>query len=320
MPDVIMFEGIRKRTLERCVLRMKTGEEVIVDGEIRDRAVWAADVYAAGPAAAKFFGKKGLGWWRNSLLALAKRQYPDGKLPACVDLNGKYRILSRWFDSYGLYWILSAREYLKKTRDPGFEEVFLGVAEKAGRYYSTDGLYRAGMIDLHWNWTILRPRINVENNALFYAVTKKEGFRELFWRKFFNQKSGLLKEPGSKAVFLDGNCLAVMYDLVPKGKMKKFILALRRFETPLGPRSYIGNAKSVVGWHKDLICPFTAYLYVRALMKEGDEVGAKRVFEVTMRAGEWETMPEFWKTDGRIWPGTSLCHSWGTFGGSGGIF
>ena len=110
------------------------GMKIIVDGEYRDGALWAGDYYADGPAAYRYLDG-GARIWRNSLLAIASRQYASGKLPSCVSTKLKYRTLSPFIESYNFWWILTADEYIKKTNDQDFREVFIKVLEDVVKYF-----------------------------------------------------------------------------------------------------------------------------------------------------------------------------------------
>lgn len=357
------IEVARRLTIKNCVvfLNLKSPEKignfslssqsrVIIDGARRDRAIWAGDLFASGPAALKYL-KAGDEIWRNSLLAIGVKQYKDGRLPACLSTRLHYRHNSRFFESYGMWWILSAHEYLERTGDADFKAVFVPILEKTMSYFNTrvgkDFIFKASWPNFYWNCLILRPPDSALINALFYQVLKvadsfglenpvrpeqfKERFNERFWN---NEKSAFMDELSSEAIFLDVNALSILFGLVKEEYIERLFKNLEKFEGDYGPNSYLGRPRTIAGisWHQNLVSPFVAYLYVKALEKAGYPKRAAKIFKQTLEAGleavqkygsSPSTIPEFWKNDGRVAtkPATGrkqfrvdYCHGWGTFG------
>ena len=350
----------RKLTIAKCIFPAKLinsknisgidfspKSNFIVDGEYRDRAIWAADLFISGPSAFEYL-ENGSVFWKNSLLAISAKQYSNGKLPACVSLDLKYRPLSPFFDTYGMWWVLSAYDYLNRTKDLHFKSVFLQVFKKAFNYYlarlDKDNFFVSKFPDFHWNWTVLRPRKSVIVNALFYRVQEianefnlnprvdlskfKEKFNEYFWN---DNANAYIDNPKSKTIFLDGNAISIIFGLADRDHTKMIFETLRNMESEFGSISYIGKPTTISSWHKDLICPFSTYLYVRSLLKEGFRKKAKENYINTLVTGlniarnyNENTIPEFWKNNGKLGAepaldqrsklSISLCHGWSTFG------
>lgn len=352
------IEKARKNTLEHNVYQLQlqspvkvgnfvlTNEtQVIVDGQWRDKAIWSGDVYVYGPSAVKYLAK-GKAYWRDALLTIAARQFKNGKLPACVNLDLGYRVLSHYMDDYGLLWILSANEYLELTGDSAFETVFLRVLKSAVKYYESrvvEGLYVAPFFDLHWNWTILRPSRTALTNCLFFQVVKvaekwgvhvplgkdylKRKFNDVFW----NSNKQAFVDPGTNVTFLDVNALSLVFDLAEDKYRKPIFQTLDFFDGPHGPVSYLGKPLAISNWHKDLVVPYAVYFWLKALILEGRAKKALEIMRRTLRVGVriannfgHNTLPEFWKKDGSLgakpaasrhrFLRVSLCHSWSTFG------
>lgn len=355
------IEGICRATLERCVFPLKLKEEVkignfvlkdgmkvLVDGEYRDEALWAGDYYSSGPASYKYLGDEGE-IWRNSLLAIATKQYPSGRLPSVVSTQLKYRFTfpSIYIDSYNFWWVLTANEYIKKTGDKDFTEVFKTALGGVIKYFSpkvdTDSLIVMNWPNIDWNWMVFRPRKSVLSNALWYKVltlaeeygvyhlvarTKmKQSFNNHFW------KDNLEAYADNGTIFLDANSLAILFELADEKRSKILHTTLEKTIGEFGPVSYLGNPFAITGRYKDLVCPFAAYVYVKALEFSGRERKAGEVFEKTMNGAlgihhkyNSGSLPEFWKSNGELGESpaipfiknktfaVSLCHAWATFG------
>ena len=353
------IEKARKATIERCVVnlnqeKVKVGDfilnknsKVIVDWEIRDRVVWSGDLFTSGPAAAKYL-KDGLLYWRNSLLLTTSKIYKSGKLPACVSLKGKYRFLSYFFDTYGMWWIISADGYLKRTKDKKFRKFFRQILSSViGFYLKNVGkklIYKTGRINFYSNWTVFRPRENVLTNVLLFKclqIYEDHGFRSPFSlsdykkainQRFWNRKESLYFDNEQRGLaFLDGNSLCLMFSLATKKRKVKLIDSLKKFDTPFGPKAYIGNPRSITSYHKNIVSPFIAYVYALALTRVGHQKKARIIVQKTILSGlnlskkfGQVTIPEFWKINGELGAravtsnrfkyGRSLCHAWSTFG------
>ena len=358
--DFLIIEKARKQTLIQCLKPLdldffedKKGfisssvPQVIASGQGKNKTLWAADIFVSGPAAFHYL-KEGASLWRNSLLAIGKRQYSNGKIPACISLNMEYQPASPYFDTYGMWWILSANDYLEKTNDTEFESIFLPILRKAFDYYlaktEKDLLITSSFPNFYWNWSILRPRKSALINALFYEVLKvagkfglegdirEEDFKECFNEYFWHRREGAFAENlFPKTLFLDSNSLSIIFDLAREEFLEEIIEKLDSLEGNFGPLSHKGDFFGINDRHKEIVSPFSAYLYVLALKKVGLEEKAEFVFKKTISSGlgiarEYgkKTIPEFWGNNGRIGPGVSLdregtlpvnlCHGWGSFG------
>lgn len=361
MQRSIIVDKIRKTTITRCIAgldggigkkygmyQLYPGSQVIIDGQIRDRAIWVMDLYSSGPAALKYL-KDGARIWKNSLVAIASKQYVSGKIPSCVSLSVNYRFLSPFSDDYSLWWIIIADEYIERTGDLDFRNYFIGVVKKALVYHlarvNKHGIYTSSYINYDWNWTILRPKIAAYTNAIFYRVlqivskyslvhspTDFNAFKIKYSKLFWNPKLDAFVDTGSQTINLHTNAAAILFHLADENQQTKILGTLEKFNTPYGPRSYIGKSPfSPFGWHDNIICPLPAYLYAKALLSCNRNAEAKEVVTATILAGftiaqkyGGDCVPEFWKDNGDLGyaPATnslrfftvSLCHSWGAFG------
>ena len=350
------IEFARKETIQQCIARLNIQEsvqiggfelssksKVIIDTPFRDNSIWTGDLFAAGPSAAKYV-EGGMEAWRNSLLVIAYKQYPNGKLPSCATITMNYRGLSPFFDTYAMFWVVSAYDYLKKSSDKQFEKLFVQVLKKSLNYFNTrltgDGLYKTPPIDMYWNWTILRAKKSTHANALFFRVTQiaeefgldvpissaeiAANFNSYFW-------TGRLYKDRGRTTYLDGNSFALLFGMVPEERKKILFRSLRSFETPKGVLSSRGNPFTFTSWHKNIICPFLSYIHTLALQKEGKNKRAGRLMRKTLEGGliiarmyGKETIPEFWKKNGKLgarpilgkrrFIGLSLNADWSAFG------
>jgi hypothetical protein len=339
-------DNFRINTIKKCIFQLSNNPKisVIVDCPDRDRAIWTADLFVSGPAAAKFV-KNGMRFWKNSLGAISSKQYASGKLPACLDLNLQYRLLSPFSDDYTMWWIITGYDYLKRSGDKDFEHSFIKTLKNACEYLErhlvAGPVYKSSFLNYDWNWTIIRPRVSVLTNVLFFKVLKIaqeygmlchvnfDQFKTSLISKFWNEKQKILMDE-ENVTHLDANSLAIFFEITDKTKSLDILKTLKKMETDRGVLSYMGSPKSLTKWHRNLICPFAVFLYVLALKKCRFHFKASLVAKRTLSTGtkisknhNLLTLPEFWKNDlSKISnpakrPGEmalSYCHGWSTFG------
>lgn len=327
-------------------IELTDGMPVLVDGQYRDEALWAGDYYADGPAAIKYLDK-GAQIWRNSLLAIASKQYASGKLPSCVSKELKYRHLSPYIESYSLWWILASNEYLKRVNDPAFKEVMKIVTLRIINYFKrlaqSDLLLKMNWPHTDWNWTIIRQRKSGLANILWYEVLNianelelpvfvdLEKFKANFDSTFWNDKEEAYMD--GKVNQLDTNYLAIITGLASKTRAEKVLNAISKLETKYGRASFYGPATSFSSWHWNQVSPFLEYLHLKALLKIDKTIEARELYQKTLSEGleisrkyGTDTVPEFWKNDGTLGSDpclphiknqivcVSVCTGWSTFG------
>ncbi|OGI16016.1 hypothetical protein A3K63_05235 [Candidatus Micrarchaeota archaeon RBG_16_49_10] len=335
---------IRLNTLElSCRDKGWLNKKVIVDGFVRDRRLWTADLFVAIRSNV-LLDESENGAGKNSLIFLAEKQLKSGYIPCSRALDGSLRPLSFCLDEYTIWWILCWWDYYCMTKDEGFLKDFYGVSLKAMRYLEgkmEDGLFvQKGLRSLNWCWTLLRMGKVAYSNALLYkamlsvaeasGILGKASEESEYLEKSSNLKARINDEMWDDAigvyrdigiskdyVFLDNNVICSLFGVSDKNQSRNSLEFIRKnMWTDLGTlivdRPYKWRFSD---WHKDVICPFMSYFEIEARMKMRQRKLADELITRTLGnslARDENTVWEFWKSDGSISKKVSRCHSWST--------
>jgi hypothetical protein len=321
-------------TLELNTIESDDGEQLIVDGAKRDRALWVADL--ALQARIEYLTHNRPEPIRLALRRLADLQQPDGAIPASSEQ--RYRHV---FYDYCAWWVQALADYVRYTGDLAFaESMYPRLARQMDWFASKTGAH--GLLvreeGLEWAYTLRRAGEVSYLNAVYYRalhdaadiarwlgraaaaadwIARGEVVKQAMNARLFDPTRGVYidSDRDSGHVPQDANVLAILYGIAPPERVAAILDYLQTHMWTAYGSTTVDVPYGLNSWHDKRIWPFMGYHELAARFLANDESGAldllRREWGHMLTSDPASSIWEWLTAEGQIEHGfASLAHGW----------